>query len=568
MKGPPGRKTLIDPSVAHQIFGRAGRPQFDSEGYVYALAHEDDVKILRYKQKMDQIPEDTKDPLLIKKRKKMKKKMPSRRTTEQYWNESHFQKLIDAPPTNLCSQGAMPWRLLAYLLSISPDVARLGEAVRKRLMDDKQIKKAQGELGQMLITLEKAGYVRLDPPQPKKDDDAGQVVFESVVEEVSQLAAAGEFDVTEAWTGSDQIANTNNSNENGPSGADDDSFGSGVGNNDAPDSESSGENSDTELEASDDSASTKNDESETSDSDEQSTENLKTVTAQPKPAKKQEPQSAASSPLKLTSSMKLILEAQGISTDGKSNDPNQTKLVQPTVEEEVYEPERAYPSESLLDLLTFKSVNAIYGMFLVKVLPYCDGAERIQALESVLVFPGALSRNLRIPRPDMLPPSRFTTGYLNTQLLKRGIVSAAELGLVQPKEPEDRFDDDDEWVRPINFPEKLLRLFRSEYSGVSEVPITDVWAAGELLNFEGDFNKLVTSRKLAKQEGIVFRHILRFILLCEEFMPHLEVGSVWHDELLDISGKLTAACRVVDAHSTDMMIESARAADPLLAETS
>ena len=26
------------------IFGRAGRPQFDSRGYVYALAHEDDVR--------------------------------------------------------------------------------------------------------------------------------------------------------------------------------------------------------------------------------------------------------------------------------------------------------------------------------------------------------------------------------------------------------------------------------------------------------------------------------------------------------------------------------------------
>ena len=32
MKGPPGKKKLLDPSTAHQIFGRAGRPQFDTEG--------------------------------------------------------------------------------------------------------------------------------------------------------------------------------------------------------------------------------------------------------------------------------------------------------------------------------------------------------------------------------------------------------------------------------------------------------------------------------------------------------------------------------------------------------
>ena len=32
VKGPFGKEKLIDPSTAHQIFGRAGRPQFDTEG--------------------------------------------------------------------------------------------------------------------------------------------------------------------------------------------------------------------------------------------------------------------------------------------------------------------------------------------------------------------------------------------------------------------------------------------------------------------------------------------------------------------------------------------------------
>ena len=65
VKGPKGQKKLIDPSSAHQIFGRAGRPQFDKEGFVFALAHEDDVKISRWREKYDQIPEDTKDPAFV-----------------------------------------------------------------------------------------------------------------------------------------------------------------------------------------------------------------------------------------------------------------------------------------------------------------------------------------------------------------------------------------------------------------------------------------------------------------------------------------------------------------------
>ena len=63
------------------MFGRAGRPQFDTQGFVFALAHEDDVKILRWREKYDQIPEDTKDPKLRKAKKALKKKMPKRRSS-------------------------------------------------------------------------------------------------------------------------------------------------------------------------------------------------------------------------------------------------------------------------------------------------------------------------------------------------------------------------------------------------------------------------------------------------------------------------------------------------------
>src|SRR6059058_2663753 len=77
VKGPFGKEKLIDPSTAHQIFGRAGRPQFDTQGYVYALPHEDDVRIVKWKEKYDQIPETTKDPVMLKKKKELLRKKPA-----------------------------------------------------------------------------------------------------------------------------------------------------------------------------------------------------------------------------------------------------------------------------------------------------------------------------------------------------------------------------------------------------------------------------------------------------------------------------------------------------------
>src|SRR4051812_901960 len=166
LKGKPGEMKVIDASSAHQIFGRAGRPQFDKQGYVFALAHEDDVKILRAKEKLDQIPETTKDPGLLKMRKDLKRKMPTRRSTEQYWTEQQWQKLIAAPPLRLSSRGPIPWRLLAHMLDASPEVEPIRKLVGKRLMDSGHLLAAQKQLDGMLMTLWAGGYVKLEPPPP------------------------------------------------------------------------------------------------------------------------------------------------------------------------------------------------------------------------------------------------------------------------------------------------------------------------------------------------------------------------------------------------------------------
>jgi superfamily II DNA/RNA helicase len=176
VKGPYGKEKPIDPSSAHQMFGRAGRPQFDSEGHVYAIAPEDDVKILRWKEKYDQIPENTKDPVMLKKKKELKRKKPSRREGVQYWNEGTFDRLKAASPGKLYSKGPLPWRLLAYMLKLSPEVDRIRAVIRKRLLDEARIIAGVKHLETMLTTLHEAGYVVLDPvPESPKDTQSPPV---------------------------------------------------------------------------------------------------------------------------------------------------------------------------------------------------------------------------------------------------------------------------------------------------------------------------------------------------------------------------------------------------------
>ena len=91
-----------------------------------------------------------------------------------------------------------------------------------------------------------------------------------------------------------------------------------------------------------------------------------------------------------------------------------------------------------------------------------------------------------------------------------------------------------------------------------------VWAAGELLRFNGNFNLYVQTRDLVKQEGIIFRHLLRLILLCGEFAqvcPPETTPAEWQADLRDIADRLTASCRAVDPASTDEVIQLAHAAD-------
>lgn len=466
LKGPPDDKKLVEPSSAHQMFGRAGRPQFDTRGYVFALAHEDDVRLARWREKFDKIPENTKDPGLLKAKKDLKRKMPKRSPNEQYWTEGQFQKLTQSPPGRLRSRGPLPWRLLAYMLQASPEVDRVRTLVAKRLSDVRHLESGQRQLERMLTVLWKAGYVDLDPPPPKPSDKPADKAEPSARTKTGSAPTGrtepapgllfgyrpSHLDPGAAKTGSGPVA--------------------------------------------------------------------------PRPG-----------------------------TAGAADPVREP-------EEPAYRPVYARPKPTLEKVLMLRGINPLYGVFLVNQLGIADRCERVQAMESVLEIPRSMLFQLRVPPPDQLPPGPLATTRLDVQLLQLGLASAEELGAAA--EDEDATDRDrrgmfpEERVRVLTLADKLRRLFDYDFPGVGDVITTPVWAAGELLEFGGDFNKYITSKALQKQEGIVFRHCLRLILLCYEFTqlcPPDADPSEWRDDLEDIAQRLADACRKVDPDSTDKTLE-------------
>jgi hypothetical protein len=224
-----------------------------------------------------------------------------------------------------------------------------------------------------------------------------------------------------------------------------------------------------------------------------------------------------------------------------------------------YTPVFAHPTPELNKLLVFRSIHPLYGAFLINQLGIASREERLQAMESVLEIPRPLLRYLRVPRD--LPAGPLATTRLDEELIRRGLVAAP------PPTAADEDSDDEPYFEeehPPTFAEKLGLYFEALYPDVTDIRIQSIWCAAELLQFGGNFNKFIQSRDLAKQEGIVFRHLLRLILLCGEFAalcPPDTNAIDWQKDMQEISDQLTASCRTIDPTSTDEAIEKAHAAD-------
>ena len=486
IKGPRGKMKTIPVASAHQMFGRAGRPQFDDQGHVFALPHEDDVKILRWKEKYDQIPEDTKDPGLRKAKKALKKKQPKRREGQQYWSQQQFDQLVAAPSADLASRGPLPWRLLVYMLDASPEVDRIRKLISGRLLKPKDQESAQKILNRQLITLWRGGYITLDPKP--------------------SIELAGAMPASEP-------------DEESPN-------------------EINAEGTTTE---------------ETSD---------------PKPAAEE----AAAPTLTFGGGMLDLgqkkedkLPPKKDATDSKTG--SSKKNAQPDLADEKpqYKPNTATCTEAMDDLLLLRGVHPLYAVFLMKHLGIADRNERVMAFESILELSRSLGKAIRIPQPEYLPPGPLATTRLDSQLLKLGLATAEELYGKDEDEEEDRSYFDDDWIPILTLPYKLQRLFQHDFPDVHDVRVTPVWVAGEALQYGTDFNKYITSNKLQKQEGIVFRHLLRLVLLLDEMAelcpPDVE-HDVWRDDLADIANQLEDMCRSVDPQSTEQWLADARPEKP------
>src|SRR4029078_3139367 len=83
---------------------------------------------------------------------------------------------------------------------------------------------------------------------------------------------------------------------------------------------------------------------------------------------------------------------------------------------------------------------------------------------------------------------------------------------------------------PVPLAQKVRMLFESEIDHAGGLFVTPVWAVGDLLAHGGDFDNFVPARYLGKQERNLFKHLLRMILLCDEFKqltPRDATGDEW-----------------------------------------
>ena len=143
-----------------------------------------------------------------------------------------------------------------------------------------------------------------------------------------------------------------------------------------------------------------------------------------------------------------------------------------------------------------------------------------------------------------------------------GLVNPAELSAEHDAKDEEDTEFDEGGERVLTLAEKLRLLFDFEFPGVHGVHTVPVWVAGELLEWGGDFNKYITGKRLQKQEGVIFRHLLRLLLLLGEFSqltPPDVAPAEWRADLFSLRDELERTCRQVDPTSTDkMMAESDR----------
>ena len=273
------------------------------------------------------------------------------------------------------------------------------------------------------------------------------------------------------------------------------------------------------------------------------------------------PETAAETPVEQTSAIRakpptaaeLMLRLRmGGSVGGTSAIGSPVKSAPP--QPEPYDPITATPTPRLKQMMVFRAVHPLYGLYLMDYLGKADTSELIQILESLLALPGSVAKGVRVPWPDRLPPGPLSLEVIDPAILTTGLLTAEDL-----YPPADQSDIDFELRKyPVPLAQKIRLLFENTIDHAGGLFVTPCWAVGDLLERGGNFDQFVRSRELVKQEGILFKHLLRMILLCGEFTqltPKDVTPADWELRLREISQALTTSCRAVDPQSTDEMLE-------------
>ena len=385
LKGKRGEKKLMFPSAAHQMFGRAGRPQFDTRGYVIASAHEDDVKIEKWRKKYERIDPKSKDPGIMRARKDLERKRPTRRKTEQYWSEGQFKQLIAAKPANLYSRSMIPYNVLIFLLTKTGSLKTVRDLLDTRFTSVERIDKFKEQLDFMVDNLAGLGYLQ-------RAEDGDHVTLD----------------------------------------------------------------------------------------------------------------------------------------------------------------------ESIHRLLTYRSVDPLYGEFLARELSSADFNEKILALESILNTPPVILRH--VPIPEDLAPGPLQTNVLEPLMVQMGVVIARPDAQEEERRRgyRDPWEEDEDPETPPTFPEMLKLAFEARLPAPEPVEVQPKWIAGGAFEFDCEFFKFVRSRNLIKQEGIVLRHLLRLVILAGEFF-----GQTEDPDYQRLGEQATRVCQRVDANYTDRFLSNAEEAKKL-----
>lgn len=648
MKGPAGKQTMLEPGTAHQIFGRAGRPQYDTQGHVFVLAHEDDVEILRWQEKFNRLPADSKDPKILAEKKALKKKQPKRNPNLQYWTEQQFLKLKNAPAGNLESKGLVPWRMLAYMLKASPEVTRLRELVQKRLLFGRKQEAGQKDLDRMLGTLWSAGYVRLEPEPPAEwfpslprpdvervrpkacpqtlEEPAAEPPQETVKETPDETPDEAPKPELQTVKKPDQKKNvpslemwkaTRDREKDVPdlnvpkaakkhvSKPKQTGFGAGLFDDllDEPLAPTMEEDETAKRRALKPQAlfDLKKPVPKAFEPRKVETPTPKKFSGfgvgledepETKPEKKEEPVGNVlagltfgggliqpSKPKKTEAPAKPAEPAKPapvpVSPAVPRPEPPKSEPTKPWVfvngaavlassvekpeeEKPVYLPQRAIPTPEMEPMAQLRGIHPIFGTWILNFLPHADRKERLQAFESILELPFSLGPAIRVPFQEDLPRGRLAVGWLDGRLLDLGLATEAELIALTPAERKERREAGLEPVFTLTFAEKLYRLFLHENPLVTDLKVWPCWVAGEVLRFNGKFNQYISAKGLQKQEGMIFRHLLRLVLLLGEFLEvPLPTGNPdeWRADLEEIIEILTKSCEAADPSGTRQMLE-------------